>query len=45
VSEPAGQVETGEGVIGWQVTEPDGETVATGPQTAVEAATAAGEEP
>ena len=32
MSEP-GQVETAEGVIGWAVTGPDGEVVATGPQT------------
>ena len=43
MSEP-GQVETAEGIIGWQVLDPDGEVVATGPQTVAEAATAAGQE-
>ena len=43
MSEP-GQVVTAEGVIGWAVTGPDGEVVATGPQTVAEASTDAGEE-
>ena len=43
MSEP-GQVETAEGTIGWLVTDPDGEVVATGPQTSLEAAVAAGQE-
>ena len=43
MSEP-GQVVTAEGTIGWQVLDPDGNVVAAGPQTAVEAATAAGQE-
>lgn len=42
MSEPA--IVTAEGGIGWQVTGPDGETVATGPQTALEASADAGEE-
>jgi len=44
VSETAGQVETAEGVIGWQVTDPDGNMVAAGPQTALDASADAGQE-
>ena len=43
MSEP-GQVETAEGSIGWTVTDPDGNTVAAGPQTALEASADAGQE-
>ncbi len=42
MSETSGQIETGEGVIGWQVTGPDGEIVAAGPPAVPEAS--AGEE-
>lgn len=40
MSEPA--IETAEGGIGWQVTDPDGNVVAAGPQTALEASADAG---
>ena len=43
MSEP-GQVETGEGSIGWQVTGPDGNVVAAGPQTVLNASADAGQE-
>lgn len=42
MSEPA--IVTAEGGIGWAVTGPDGEIVAAGPQTTVEASADAGEE-
>jgi hypothetical protein len=42
VSEPA--IETAEGGIGWAVTGPDGEIVATGPQTVLDASADAGQE-
>jgi len=44
VSETAGQVVTGEGVIGWAVTGPDGEVVAAGPQAVAGASADAGQE-
>ena len=42
MSEPA--IETAEGGIGWAVTDPDGNLVAAGPQTALDASADAGEE-
>ena len=44
MSEPGGPIVTAEGSIGWQVTGPDGNVVAAGPQTVLDASADAGQE-